>query len=126
MSYKLRIKMEKYIILLFFHLVGDRILQRNFLLERFFKCNDLGKLKRQNIKFIGLHVILYTLSVTVAFLYLKLFSIYKLLIILGSHFLIDYIKCYKITYQDYSLKYYISNLIDQLLHVSILFIIANL
>ncbi|MFL0194990.1 DUF3307 domain-containing protein [Clostridium sp. WILCCON 0269] len=119
-------KIEIYVILLFFHLVGDIILQRNFLIEKIFKCNDLGKLKRQNKKFIVLHVILYTLSITVAFLYLKLFSVYRLLIIFASHFLIDYIKCYKIVYQDYSMKYYIVNFTDQSLHVGILFIIVSL
>lgn len=118
--------MKIYIVLLVSHFVGDVIFQRNIFIKNIFKGKELGKLKRQNVKYIGFHVILYTISVAVAFIYLQLFSIYKFFIVLGSHFLIDYIKCYKISYKHRSLKFYIINFIDQLLHVSILFIIANL
>lgn len=118
--------MKIYIILILFHLIGDIFLQRNFLYQKIFKRNDLGMLKRRNVKFIVIHVILYTLSLALSFAYLKLLTLYNILIVLVSHFLIDYIKCYKITYRDGSSRYYVINLIDQSLHVSILFIIANL
>lgn len=118
--------MKIYFILIFFHLFGDVILQRSLFIRKIFKCRDFGILKRQNVKFIVIHVILYTLSVSLAFLYLKLFTVYNIFIVFISHFIIDYIKCYKISYIHKSLKYYVVNLIDQLLHISILVLIASL
>ena len=118
--------MKIYMILIFLHIIGDIFLQRNSILRKILKGKELSQLKRQNVKYLVLHAILYTVPVMVGLMYLQLFTVYKFFIVFVSHFIIDYMKCYVIVYKDMSLEFFFINLIDQLLHISILFIIVNL
>lgn len=118
--------MRLYILLVFSHIIGDIFLQRNSILSRFLKGRDLSKLKRQDLRYLALHAALYSLPVLLTLMFFQSFNIYRLLIIFLSHFAIDYVKCYMIKYKEMSLEFVIVNLIDQLLHISVLFIVINL
>lgn len=117
--------MKLYILLILSHFIGDVFLQRNAILSKILNGKDLSKLKRHSKGYLALHAIIYSIPVTVTFMYLQLLTIDRFLIVFVSHFSIDYVKCYRIVYKDASLKGFIVNLIDQLLHISILLIITN-
>jgi hypothetical protein len=118
--------MEAYIILIFSHFIGDVLFQRNIIIKKLLKGQQLSQLKRQKIRYLALHAALYTIPVCIGTMYLNFFNISSFFIIFISHFFIDYIKCYKIEYKNMTIEFFIINLIDQLLHISILFIIVNL
>ena len=118
--------MKIYILLIFLHIIGDIFLQRNTILRNALKGKELSQLKRQKVRYLALHAMLYSLPVAAGLMYLQLFTMYKFFIVFVSHFIIDYLKCYVIVYKDMSLESFVINLIDQVLHIGILFIIANL
>lgn len=118
--------MKLYILLVFSHIIGDIFLQRNAILSKILKRRDLSKLKRQDFRYLALHAALYTLPIGITLIIFKSFNWYRLLIVFISHFTIDYIKCYIISYKDMSLEFVIVNLIDQLMHIGVLFVIVNL
>lgn len=118
--------MKIYILLIISHIIGDVLLQRNIILNKVFKGKELWNLKRQNVWYLVFHVILYTIPIGIALIYLKVFAVYKVLVVLISHFIIDYFKCYIIVYEYMTLRFFIVNLIDQLIHIGILFIIVNM
>lgn len=117
--------MKLYILLILSHFIGDVLLQRNVILSKILKGKDLSKLKRQSKGYLALHAIIYSVPVTAVLVYAQLLTIHNFLIVLVSHFVIDYVKCYKILYEDASSKFFVVNLIDQLLHISVLLIITN-
>ncbi|MBI6872598.1 DUF3307 domain-containing protein [Clostridium aciditolerans] len=118
--------MKIYILLVFSHIVGDIFLQRNAILSRLLKGGDLSKLKRQALKYLALHAALYSLPIGLTLIFFQSFNIYRFLIIFLSHFAIDYVKCYMIRYKEMSLEFVIVNLIDQLMHIGVLFVVVNL
>lgn len=118
--------MKLYILLVFSHIVGDIFLQRNAILSRLLKGRDLSKLKRQALRYLALHAALYSLPIGLTLILFQSFNIYRFLIIFLSHFAIDYVKCYMIRYKEMSLEFVIVNLIDQLMHIGVLFIVVNL
>lgn len=118
--------MKLYILLVFSHIVGDIFLQRNAILSRLLKGRDLSKLKRQALRYLALHAALYSLPIGLILMLFQSFNIYRFLIIFLSHFAIDYVKCYVIRYKEMSLEFVIVNLIDQLMHIGVLFIVVNL
>lgn len=118
--------MKVYLVLFFSHIIGDILLQRNGILRKFLKGRELWQLKRQNKMYILLHVMLYILPIAGVFIYLQLFTWYRIIIIFVSHFVIDYVKCYMVNYEFMSKKFFAINIIDQFLHVSILLAIVNI
>ena len=64
------------------HLIGDVLLQ----------MNRLSKLKRKHLWALGLHVLMWSGSICLVLLYLKLFAVWKMLFLFASHFFIDWIK----------------------------------
>lgn len=118
--------MKLYLVLLFSHFIGDIFLQRNSVLRKFLKGRELWQLKRQNKMYIAFHVMLYILPIVGVFIYFQLFTWYRIIIIFVSHFIIDYIKCYMVNYEFMSKKFFAINIVDQILHVSILFAIVNI
>ncbi len=118
--------MEAYIILIFLHFIGDVLFQRNILIKKLLKGQQLSQLKRKKIRYLVLHAALYTIPVSMGTMYLNFFGIRILFIIFTSHYIIDYIKCYKIKYKSMTKKFFVINLIDQLLHITVLFVIVRL
>lgn len=81
----------------------------------------LGNAKRESLFYLALHCIIYAIVVCVAIFVLarKRYAHWKFFVLFGSHFFIDYYKCY-ITENSivmYSLTY---NIIDQMLHLIVL------
>lgn len=118
--------MKLLIVLFISHILGDILMQRNIIIKKILKDRELWWLKRQSKKYIVFHVMLYILPVVLAFVYLNIFNLYRLMIVFVSHFIIDYVKCYKVKYEYMSKKFFVINVIDQFLHIAILFIIANI
>lgn len=118
--------MKIYILLVFSHIIGDIFFQRNTILSRLLKGRDLSQLKRQDLRYLALHAALYSLPVGLTLIFFQLFNIYRFIIIFLSHFTIDYVKCYTIRYKEMSLEFVIVNLIDQMMHIGVLFIVINL
>ncbi|MCX5780241.1 MAG: DUF3307 domain-containing protein [Firmicutes bacterium] len=100
------------------HFLGDRLFSRR-----------LGAAKRRSLFFLGVHSTLYALVVA-AFLYILMYSYFtpwKVLVLFGSHYVIDYWKCY-IADIDATIpgrrRHY--TLLDQVLHLIMLTIIVFL
>ncbi|WP_411682105.1 DUF3307 domain-containing protein [Clostridium thailandense] len=118
--------MKLYIALVFSHIIGDIFMQRNSVIRKILRGRELWQLKRQSKLYIVLHVALYVLPVVLVLVYLNTFTLYGFAIVFISHFIIDYIKCYKIKYEFMSKKFFAVNIIDQFLHISILFTVVNI
>lgn len=114
--------MKIYILLFIAHIVGDVLLQKGIVS----KGKNLSKLKRQNLIYMVLHVLLYSLSVSAILVYLQLFTMVKFIIIFISHYIIDYLKCYVFACKANSPQMLMCNIVDQLSHFIFLVIIANL
>lgn len=108
--------MKLYILIILSHIVGDVFLQKKMIMGKVFGGKNLHQLKRQHIKYLFIHVTLYSLCVTAVIVSFNLFTVPKLVIVFVSHFFIDYFKCYKFTYKRMSVGFLISNTVDQLAH----------
>lgn len=100
----------------------------HFLGDSFFS-RRLGDAKRRNLFFLAVHSALYTVVVA-AFLYIFMnsyFAAWKVFMFFGSHYIIDYWKCY-IADIDATIpgrrRHY--TLLDQVLHLTTLTIIVFL
>lgn len=78
----------------------------------------LGHAKRESLFYLALHSIIYAIviCVTIYVIARKRYAHWKLFILFGSHFFIDYYKCYIIVAR-HSLT---NNIIDQILHLTVL------
>lgn len=110
--------MVEYFNLFIAHLLGDALF-----------CWRLKDAKRRSLFFLGVHSAIYAIIVT-AYIYLFMnsyFTLWKFILLLVSHFIIDYWKCY-IAKIDGSITkrnlYY--TFLDQFLHLLVLIIIVVL
>jgi len=100
------------------HFIGDSLFSRR-----------LGDAKRHSLFFLAVHSAIYALVIAM-FLYIFMndyFALWKTVMVLGSHFIIDYWKCYIVNrdanIQARNLQY---TIIDQVLHLTLLTIIVFL
>lgn len=100
--------MNELILLLSGHITGDLLIQ-----------SMLPNRKKESVFILTLHVITYSICIAAALLFLGLFAYWKLLAVLVSHFIIDYIKTYHINITSRKIMAYI-NISDQLLHIMVL------
>ena len=88
------------------HIIGDVLLQ----------MNRLSKLKRKHLWALGLHVLLWSGSICLVLLYLKIFAVWKMLFLFTSHFFIDWLKSlFKASPGDLK-RLSVVDIIDQFLH----------
>lgn len=87
----------------------------------------LGNAKRESLFYLALHCIIYAIMVCVTILLLnrKRYAHWKFFVLFGTHFFIDYYKCYitGINVVKYSLTY---NIVDQMLHLLVLAIVFSI
>lgn len=87
----------------------------------FFFQNDFqSKLKGKNLYILFVHSFIYTMTISLIFMYFNVFVLWKFFIILLSHMYIDYSKSHA---KDKSKSLTTYLYIDQLLHISINFIL---
>mgnify|MGYP001037940233 CR=1 FL=1 len=100
------------------HLVGDNLFSWK-----------LNQAKRRSLFYLGIHSLIYSLVVWLA-LYLfayPVFTLFSFILLLVSHFVIDYWKCYIVrTDGTLSLNNLTYSIIDQILHIMILILILYL
>lgn len=101
--------MLTFIWLLAGHFAGD-VLFQGLLISRY---------KREKPVYIIPHVIIYTLTLSILLHYLVLLTWWKPLLLLISHFAIDYWKCY-IAHTDSLRSFCLVNAGDQILHLIVL------
>ena len=113
--------MFTFIILYFLNLVLDYPLQGTFLAEYKCKNNYILLVKsscldiKKRLKFWLVHCAIWALGIYIALYFLGLATVWKLVMLLVGHYLIDYWKCrglYKKYMKDFTAYY-----IDQSLHI---------
>lgn len=102
--------MSIYMYLLFAHLIGDFVFQSDF----------IAKFKKDNIFIMVVHVLLYSLSISVV---LNMYGLYDngvFGLLCATHFLIDIVKCYQATPENAMGKWLY---IDQASHIAVIILI---
>lgn len=97
------------------HLVGDGLFSW-----------ELNQAKRRSLFYLGLHSLIYSLVVWLALYFFAYpsFTIYSFALLLISHFVIDYWKCYIVrTDGTLSLNNLAYSIIDQILHIMVLVLV---
>ncbi|MCK9325480.1 MAG: DUF3307 domain-containing protein [Bacteroidales bacterium] len=105
--------MDIYIALFLAHFIGDYPMQSDF----------LAKMKATNNYLLFCHVMAYTATITAVLYLLGIYAMWKILLLVISHFLIDYWKCH---YADKSTALTTSLYVDQLAHFVVLIPLAVL
>jgi hypothetical protein len=91
------------------HVMGDVI----------FQVFSISKRKRTDIRYLLLHVLIYAVTVSSVLWLLHIIAWWKPVVLVGSHFAIDYWKCYRIKPRD-PMSYAAVSLLDQGLHIAVL------
>lgn len=118
--------MTMYFWLLIVHLLADFFLQINLFMKYLLKGRSMHDLKRENPIYIVLHVIIYIIPISLILVFLNKFKLSGAAIVFITHFLIDYIKCYLIPNREQPKVKFIIAVIDQVLHIGILFAVVNI
>lgn len=86
--------------------------------------NFLSNAKRESIFYLALHCIIYAIvvSVTIYTVARNRYAHWNFFALIGSHFVIDYFKCYLIT-SDVARHVLAYNILDQVLHLIVLMFI---
>ena len=100
--------MEPILYLILGHYLADFPLQGEF----------LANFKGKNNYILACHVLIYSLFIACILQFLGIFAIWKLILLVVSHTLIDYWKCHWTKLNPLTTALYI----DQFLHISILFL----
>lgn len=115
-----------YLFLLMAHFFGDLYLQKGSLIVYLLNGRSLSRLKREKLRYVILHVILYTISVSIILICFSRLKVISLVIVFTTHLIIDYIKCYLTRFEERSTGEFIIDIIDQTLHIAVLFIVINI